>query len=124
AQVKGPLPPGRDWQHAVISYGPLATEITDPAVVSAWGKWLSERSPALTDITRGTTGPVLQLTDSGGEMYAVTVLNAWTVGDGRLWDSGPGVTPSYSTWGIWTDVTAALLAPASLAAHVEHGEAW
>lgn len=32
--------------------------------------------------------------------------------------------PSYSASGIWSEVTAALLAPASLAAHVEKGEAW
>lgn len=124
ADTKGPLPAGRDWQRAVISYGPLATEVSDAAVVSGWGDWLSERTPAGTAAFSGTTGPVLQLTDSGGETFAVTVLDSWTVGDGRFWDSGPGVPPSYSRWGIWSEVTAALLAPASLAAYVEQGEAW
>lgn len=121
---KGPLPAGRDWQRAVISYGPLATEVTDPALVSTWAAWLSERSPAATDAVSGTTGPRLTLSDSSGEPFAVTVLGTWTVGQGRLWHSGPGEPPSYSAYGIWGDVTAALLAPASLAAYVEQGPAW
>lgn len=122
ARQRGPLPADRQWVRAVISYGPLETELTDPAVVADWGEWLSEREPAPATIGRGTTGPVLTMIDSAGEQYEVTVLGTWTVGAGRLWASGPGVPPSYSASGIWGDVGAALLAPERLAAYVEQRE--
>lgn len=120
----GPLPSGRDWRQAVISYGSLQTEVTDRERIAAWGKWLSERSPGQAASVHGTTGPVLTLTDSGGESFAITVLDTWTVGEGRFWDSGPSNPPSYSAWGIWSAVGEALLAPARLAAYVEGGDAW